>query len=204
MISTIKAIPPYSGTASAAPSRRQAPVGAAAQPVPTDTVSISPMARLAAGTPAMGSVFGVKPRADGAIHLEDIERQFQENTKALHGELQALLRDNGLDAAASFELTTNEQGRLQVGGNHPDKDEIQSLLDKDDTLSRRIQETSGMAAFLRVAEKHGEFAHAYADNPQAAVAKYSHLFGASGDPASLRYGAGGLSAVFADSGRTAG
>jgi len=158
------------------------------------------MGRLAAQMPAMGSVFGVKPRADGSISLEDIKRQFQENSKALQEELQALLRDNGLDGAASFDLTTDEQGRLRVGGSHPANDKIQSLLDEDAALSRRIQETSGMAAFLRVAEEHGAFARAYADDPQTAVANHARLFGAAGDTASLRYGAGGLSAVFADAG----
>jgi len=145
------------------------------QPLNSDEVTLSPAGELAAKLPALG-MFGVQPREDGNIHLEDIRDAYKQRMAAFQANLSRALREEGIDRSPAFSLQTDQEGRIRVSGDRPDLDRLQQLFDERPGMSREFSALSGAGSFLRAADRSLEFQAAYTKDPVAAVALFSDLF----------------------------
>lgn len=143
--------------------------------VSPDEVTLSPAGQLAAKLPALG-MFGIEPREDGNIHLEDIRAAYQKRMTAFQADLSRMLSEAGIDRSEPFSLQINPEGRIQVTGDRDDLSAIQQLFDENPDLSRELAALSGTGSFLKAADRSIEFQAAYAKDPVAAVARFSELF----------------------------
>lgn len=121
-------------------------------------------------------LFGVKPRADGAIHLEDIRSNYAERFEQFSQKLNGLLKKAGIDRGCESILRSDGEGKIRVSNNHPEREKIEALFEDNPDLANEFRGLSGTASFLRAADEHLKFAAAYAKNPEAALQLFSHLF----------------------------
>lgn len=121
-------------------------------------------------------IFGAKPRADGAVHLEDIRANYAERFEDFTQKLNGLMKKAGIDRGCEAILQSDGQGKIRVTNNHPDSDKIEALFENNPELANEFRGLSGAASFLRAADEHMKFAAAYAKDPTAAVQQFSHLF----------------------------
>ena len=138
-----------------------------------DPVEISPQGRLASilasGTEGL---IGVAPRADGSVHLEDIQAHLAEISADLQSALSSKFRAAGIDTSRSIDLETDAQGNVRIANDHPDKEKIEQLFADDPELANDFRGVLALQQLVSAAEKHMEFAEAYAADPEAAVAQY--------------------------------
>ena len=73
-------------------------------------------------------------------------------------------------------LVRPSDGRIVVQGDHPQKTEIEALLNDDPELASAARGVCMVYDLLRSARRHQEFAKAYEQDPVAAVQMYAHLF----------------------------
>ena len=141
----------------------------------TDTVSLSSAGSCLSSL--ITDLHGVESNQDGSIRLEDIRQKFQENSSGLGRELTTLLQNAGIDTGTAMEFRVDSQGKVVEVSGHPQKDEIESLLnDEYPEAANQMRRQSAMASLLKAAEQHSEFAAAYAKDPEAAVERYAGLF----------------------------
>ncbi|MBE0533796.1 MAG: hypothetical protein IH626_23475 [Rhodospirillales bacterium] len=152
--------------AAAIPAEPAAPQGSEAI---EDPVEISEQGRLAN---RLNDLFGVSPRADGSIHLEDLQAHLAEISAGLEGVLGSKFRAAGIDTSRAVNLKVDAAGRVRVANDHPDKEKIEALFADDPELANEFRRVLGLQELVTASEKHLEFAAAYAENPEAAVAQF--------------------------------
>lgn len=138
-----------------------------------DRVEISPEARL---------------KAVGLKYLESLitdPQVLREKSSAFQSELGIRMRMAGVDTTQPIKLITDSGGNVRVANNHPDKDKIEALFAEDADLSNRFRHLSVSANLQRAIKDHIEFAEAYAQDPNADLARYGHLF--SGDKREMEF-----------------
>lgn len=170
--------------------------GSAEKRIPEDKVEISELGlRMSRLLDSLPPINGVKPRPDGSISLEDIRAHLEEKIAGLRKDMGGKFADAGIDTSRPMDLTADEEGNIRVSNDHPDKDKIEAIFANDPELANEARFVLATESLVRAADKHVEFAKAYDENPEAAIAKYG--VGGS-DPKSelfLRFTSGGLSVL---------
>jgi hypothetical protein len=115
-------------------------------------------------------------RADGSVHVEDINTQYERGFASVESRLRDLFRKNNVDTGVPIPLQVAADGRVIVAGDHPQKNEIESLFRDDPRLRNDFVGVTAQGEFLRAAKEAIEFQAAYRKNPQAAVEEFKHLF----------------------------
>ena len=157
-----------------------------------DQVSISQRGRLLSALPPL---FSEEIEADGMITLDEIRQFLQEKSADLADELRTRLSTMGVDISEPLDLDVAADGSIVVKGDHPQKAEIEAMFAADPELSNRVRQVSSTAGFLKAAEEYAEFAAEYDKDPEAAVAKYAHLFSAVQPSYFLRFDGEGISVM---------
>lgn len=157
-----------------------------------DQVSISQGGRLLSQMPYL---FSEEIEADGQITLEEMRQFLQEKSADLADELRTRLSTMGVDITEPLDLDVASDGSIVVAGDHPQKAEIEAMFAADPELSNRVRQVSSTAGFLKAAEEYVGFAAEYEKDPEAAVAKYAHLFSALQPNYLLRLDGEGISLV---------
>lgn len=138
-----------------------------------DSVEISPTGSLASRLLCgADSLHGVKPRADGAVHLEDLESHLEEISAGLQTTLGNRFRAAGVDTSRSLDLDVDAAGAVRVTNDHPDKDKIEAMFADDQALADQFREVLALQQLVSAGQQHVAFAKAYAQDPEAAVAQY--------------------------------
>lgn len=116
---------------------------------------------------------------DGVITGAEMRMAFNEAKAAYQDRLQAALSAAGIQTSGPLSLQVDAAGRVVVAGEHPDKARIEALFAEDDRLANSFRETLSLAEMIARGEEAVAFQAAYAKDPKAAVAAYSHLFNSS-------------------------
>ena len=138
-----------------------------------DSVSLSDAGRL------MSSFFaglGIDNPDGGPVTMNQLESALESKRDKLKGDVRALFQENGISSWPAVQLTTDAEGSVRVKGDHPQKDEIEALFEANPELANDFRGVSGLASTVDAAREHEAFAALYQDDPEAAVAKYGHLF----------------------------
>ncbi|MBU1003427.1 MAG: hypothetical protein KKE73_13015 [Proteobacteria bacterium] len=159
----------------------------ASQPAQSgDSANFSDAGRL------MSSFFadlGVDYTPGKAITLDDFEAGLKRSRDKLQSDVGALFIENGISTTPPVELTSDGEGHIRVKGDHPQKDQIEQLFAERPDLANDFRKVSGLDSMVEAGKEYLDFAAAYAKDPYAAVAQYSHLFnGLESDSFSLLFG----------------
>jgi hypothetical protein len=110
---------------------------------------------------------------------------------ALSDELGRVFRSAGIEPEPPVEFEVEAwDGSLWVKGDRPDAGQIADLVNADPELKRQLQTVAAISSHACQMEEQLSFQREYrgSNNPEAVVAKYYYLFGASKTPAvSLRF-----------------
>ena len=162
-----------------------------------DTVALSEQARRMAAQafqPREGrSETGSGLALDGlAERLTAVMNNLDELTDRLESDATALLLEHGVGTTPPADLILDENGRVTTQGDHPDKARIEALFAARPDLRDRMAELAAASDLKQALQERLEFARAYAEDPEAAVARYGYLFSGRREEQSfvLRLGAG--------------
>jgi len=112
----------------------------------------------------------------GLIRLADIEQQIAVDKKHVGEKLEALLEKLGIDRNVSFTLGSTSTGSITVEGDFEGKEALEAAINNDEALRNTYTRMSANSSLLDAARRAEEFRQAYAENPGAAVVRYSYLF----------------------------
>lgn len=143
-----------------------------------DQVTLSPEAMIASFFTGMGVDYTPGQKS---ISLEDLEAGLKKKTTEFQDRVNTLFLENGISTDPPVELTSDSEGNIRVKGDHPDKEKIEQLFEDNPELANDFRGISGLSSLVKAGKEYVEFAKEYEKDPQAAVAKYSHLFDALKD-----------------------
>lgn len=103
--------------------------------------------------------------------------ELADKTEAVRSDITALLRAKGIPTTPPAELYVDQAGAVRVKGDHPHKAEIEQALAEDEELSKDFRLVSIQTSIQEACARHTAFAAAYAQDPDAAVARFAYLFG---------------------------
>ena len=109
-------------------------------------------------------------------HMTYMLNNLEEITEDYQAELKQKLRGRGIDVDTEIELTTGRDGSVKVKGDHPDKAEIEQYFKDNPEMRDRFWDIAVHTEIKQALELHTEFAEAYEQDPEAAVAKYFPRF----------------------------
>lgn len=113
---------------------------------------------------------------DGIITGDEMRMELNDAKADYRRRLSAAIADQGIDTSVPVKLQSDREGRIRVVGDHPDKARIEQLFVDDPALRNAYQRMASIAHMLSTVEETVAFQAAYARDPKAAVAQYSHLF----------------------------
>lgn len=145
-----------------------------------DSLEISPEAEALAestGSALLGasSLFGTAG-ADGTITLTELETLQQETMSSVKGRLASLFAKNKIDTSREIRLQVGSDGKVVVANDHPQKAEIEKLINSDEQLRNDYVKMTSLTEMIGSAKDAAAFQAAYAKDPYTAVAQYSYLF----------------------------
>jgi hypothetical protein len=138
-----------------------------------DKVSLSDAGRLLS---SFFSGFGIDKPGGGAITVAEAEAALGRKRDELENDVRSLFLENGVPLSPEVELTCDGAGQVRVRGDHPQKDEIETLFEDNPELANDFRAVSGLSSHVDAAREHQGFAALYRQDPEAAVARYGHLF----------------------------
>lgn len=143
-----------------------------------DELSLSPVARgKQAARTAELLQWDAKP-----IEVADMRRDYEQKLAGLESRLQVVFAKAGIETSPPFQLQTDSEGRVRVAGDHPQKAQIEQLFVDSPSLRDDFVEVNAKADFLRAADEAMAFQRAYAEDPEAAVKRFSYLFDSDRKP----------------------
>ncbi len=123
----------------------------------------------------LSSLFDTQPGAP--ITGADIQAFADKKLKEFAAGFAALLKANGIDPATPVTLGHEPgTGRVIVTNDSPDADKINRLLANNLDLCNTYTAGTSALETLKQLEEHTQFAQAYAQDPQGAVARFRYLF----------------------------
>ncbi len=150
--------------------------GQSTSPTTGDRVSLSAGGRsLAASLPPL---HGVAAGADGGVQLADLQARQREILADLGATLSRSLAQAGVASQPPLKLSLDAQGQVVC----PDAargEAVEKVFQENPALRDQAAEASALGSLLAAADRHLDFARAYAQDPEAAVAQYASLFGGS-------------------------
>jgi hypothetical protein len=138
-----------------------------------DKVSLSNVGRLLS---SFFSGFGIGKSGGGAITVAEAEAALGRKRDKLEGDVRSMLLKTGVSLSSEVKLTTDGAGKVRVLGDHSQKDEIEALFENNAELTNDFRAVSGLSSHVDAAREHEGFAAFYRQDPEAAMAKYGHLF----------------------------
>jgi hypothetical protein len=114
--------------------------------------------------------------------LSDLMLPTEENVRKLSAQLSrdlgSLLTNAGISAEPPITFSTGYSGEIVVEGNRPDKEQILKAVNADEKVSQEIRNTAAISSHAAGMAESLEFQREYraSNDPEAVVAKYSHLF----------------------------
>jgi hypothetical protein len=90
--------------------------------------------------------------------------------------LYARLREMGIALQQPVKLAVDAFGKVRETSGNPQGPAIEEVLASDDALANTFRQAAAQMELMRAAKEHQQFAELYAQNPELAVAQYSHLF----------------------------
>ncbi len=119
-------------------------------------------------------------RGDGSIQIEDIHTHADALQDSLQRRIHELLDRSGIKLDESVQLRVSPlDGQLEVEGDTPQRAMIEAALASDPSIASDFRQLSAMRSLASAADKHSDFAEAYARDPYQAVADHGELFEAS-------------------------
>ncbi|MCH7753295.1 MAG: hypothetical protein IH898_14230 [Planctomycetes bacterium] len=116
---------------------------------------------------------------DGSIEIEDIRTHADALQDSLQRRIHELLERSGIKLDDAVQLRVSPlDGQLEVEGDTPQRAVLEAALASDPSIAADFRQLSAMRSLLAAADKHTEFAEAYARDPYQAVADYAELFDA--------------------------
>jgi hypothetical protein len=147
-----------------------------ASPTSGDRVSLSAGGRfLAASLPPL---HGVAAGADGSVQLADLKARQRAILADLGAALSRDLAGAGVASQPPLKLSLDAQGQVVC----PDAargEAVEKVFQENPALRDQAAEALALGSLLAAADRHLEFARAYAQDPVAAVAQYASRFEAS-------------------------
>lgn len=113
---------------------------------------------------------------DGMITGDEMRMELNDAKADYRRRLSAAIADRGIDTSVPLRLQTDTAGHVRVVGDHPDKARVEALFAEDPALRNAFQRMNSIAHMLETVAEAVAFQAAYARDPKAAVAQYSHLF----------------------------
>jgi len=134
---------------------------------------------------------------DGIITGDEMRMALGEAKTRYQDRLRSALSEKGIDTSVPMRLQVDTAGRVVLAGDHPDKARIEAIFAEDDQLANAFREVMSLSAMIARGEEAVAFQAAYAKDPKAAVARYSHLFNTTVlDSMTHRWGPDGLDLLF--------
>lgn len=93
------------------------------------------------------------PAADGSLNVPALKQQTEGLIRAFHGRVQKLARENGIDLAGGVHLTLDDFGRIQVSGGHPQKEQLEQLLETRPELGQMLQSIATRSRLLQTIDQ---------------------------------------------------
>ncbi len=116
---------------------------------------------------------------DGSIEIEDIRTHADALQDSLQRRIHELLERSGIKHDSAVQLRVSPlDGQLEVEGDTPQRAVIEAALASDPSIAADFRQLSAMRSLLAAADKHTEFAEAYARDPYQAVDDFAELFDA--------------------------
>ena len=111
---------------------------------------------------------------DGKITLDEMKAFAEKKFKAADEAFQQVLSDLGITDSASIKVNIDRQGQIKVSSNlsKQDNDRLQTALNESQTFSQAFRAAASTKETIEASERYLEFAAAYAQDPQTAVARY--------------------------------
>ncbi|MCA1906563.1 MAG: hypothetical protein LDL11_08245 [Desulfarculus sp.] len=145
-------------------------------PTSGDRVSLSAGGRsLAASLPLL---HGVAAGADGSVQLADLKARQREILADLGAALSRDLTGAGVATQPPLRLSLDAQGQV-VCPDAARAEAVEKVFQENPALRDQAAEAMALGSLLAAADRHLEFARAYAQDPEAALAQYAGLFGGS-------------------------
>ncbi len=142
-----------------------------------DSAEISPHA---VGRSLMRNLFsalGYKPQ-NGVIDLDGLEAAAQAKSSDLQATFADLLQQAGINLPQTgLKVTTDAEGNLRLAEDHPQREQIEAILNQDPELGNQFRAVSSALSLVKAGREGGEFQAAFAEDPYAAVAEYAYLLG---------------------------
>lgn len=113
---------------------------------------------------------------DGVITGDEMRMALGEAKARYQDRLRSALSEAGIDTSVPLRLQLDTAGRVVVAGDHPDKARIEAIFAEDGQLANVFKEVMALSNMIARGEEAVAFQAAYAKDPKAAVARYSHLF----------------------------
>lgn len=113
---------------------------------------------------------------DGVITGDEMRLALNDAKADYRHRLSAAFSELGIDTSSPLTLQVDTQGRVVVAGDHPDKARIEARFADDDKLANAFKQILSLSQMLAHGEEAIAFHQAYDLDPQAAVARYAHLF----------------------------
>lgn len=137
-----------------------------------DELSLSPVAR---GKQAARTAELLQWNAE-PLQVADMRRDYEQKLAGLESRLEVAFAKAGIERSPPFQLQTDAEGKVRVAGDHPQKAQIERLFVDSPGLRDDLVEVNAKADFLRAADEAMAFQRAYAEDPEAAVKRFSYLF----------------------------
>jgi len=111
---------------------------------------------------------------DGVITLDEIRAYGKKYFKQAENILAETLKELNIPPDISMTISTDEKGVVKVESDlsTQDNDRLETALNEHPDFQQAYTKASSSQTLVDAAEKHLEFAKAYAKDPKAAVAQY--------------------------------
>lgn len=144
----------------------------------------------ASGGSLLGVSLGLDINGDNSVSLDEIRQSLQEDTSRFQQEFNAWRISRGMGLEPALELSADSAGKVVVQGDHPYKEAVEGYFATNEDAGNLFSQISANASLYRAALEHEEFAAAYENDPQAAVAKYASLISGNDSAFSMLLGSG--------------
>lgn len=152
--------------------------GAAGATLAGATVQVlgnSPFAKLFSGGESQASS-STSSQPDQLGSLAALEQSARDALAEFQQLLGPKLAELGVTLAQPLKLAVDSFGKIRETSGHPQAQEIEQLLAKDDQLSRSFRQANANLEAARAGREQEQFAALYQQNPELANQVYEHLF----------------------------
>jgi hypothetical protein len=110
-----------------------------------------------------------------ALSLNNLHETVAASLARVRELLGPKLAELGISLSQPLKLSVDGLGNVRAAG-HERAAEIEQIFATDDALSREFRKLSANSELIRAGREHEQFSQLYAQNPDLAVERFSHLF----------------------------